>query len=96
MSAFACARYDHAYPYLINQDSRIGDPSGRNFQFLSCSGAVMKDVVDKQIPELDDNQDAITLSIGMFSHSFGNESRRCVLQSRLLIANVVQAAMMLV
>jgi hypothetical protein len=28
----------------------------------------MKDVVDKQIPELDNNQDAITLSIGMFSH----------------------------
>ncbi|KAK4198547.1 hypothetical protein QBC40DRAFT_308196 [Triangularia verruculosa] len=61
---FACARYDHAYPYLVNQDSRIGDPSGRNFQFLSCSGAVMKDVLDKQIPQLDNNQDAITLSIG--------------------------------
>ncbi|KAJ4307499.1 hypothetical protein N0V84_012688 [Fusarium piperis] len=28
---FACARYDHAYPYLVNQDSRIGDPSGRKF-----------------------------------------------------------------
>jgi hypothetical protein len=35
----------------------------------------MKDVVDKQIPELDSNQDAVTLSIGMFFHSVGNESR---------------------
>jgi hypothetical protein len=65
---FACARYDHAYPYLLNQDERIGNPDGRKFQFLSCSGAVMKDVVEKQIPELDSNQDAITLSIGMSSH----------------------------
>ncbi|KAM0433675.1 hypothetical protein ACHAQK_009109 [Fusarium lateritium] len=63
-SDFACARYDHAYPYLVNQDERIGKPDGRKFQFLSCSGAVIKDVVDKQIPELDSNQDAITLSIG--------------------------------
>ncbi|KAF5660854.1 integrin alpha n-terminal [Fusarium heterosporum] len=61
---FACARYDHAYPYILNQDSTIGDPSKRKFQFLSCSGAVMKDVLEKQIPNLDGDQDAITLSIG--------------------------------
>ncbi|KAF4995624.1 hypothetical protein FGRMN_5016 [Fusarium graminum] len=65
-SDFACARYDHAYPYLLNQDSSIGDPSTRKFQFLSCSGAVMKDVVDNQIPKIDGNQDAITLSIESF------------------------------
>jgi hypothetical protein len=39
----------------------------------------MKDVVDKQIPELDSNQDAITLSIGMFFHSVGDESRRWII-----------------
>ncbi|KAF5635566.1 integrin alpha n-terminal [Fusarium sp. NRRL 25303] len=60
----ACARYDHAYPYLVNQDSRIGDESGRKFQFLSCSGAVTTDVLEKQIPHLDNDQEAITLSIG--------------------------------
>ncbi|KAF4436965.1 integrin alpha n-terminal [Fusarium austroafricanum] len=63
-SDYACGRYNQAYPYLVNQDSRIGNPSERTFQFLSCSGAVTKDVLDKQIPKLDDNQDAITLSIG--------------------------------
>ncbi|RFN46103.1 integrin alpha n-terminal [Fusarium flagelliforme] len=61
---FACARYDHAYPYLVNQDDRIGDPSKRKFQFLSCSGAVIKDVIENQIPKIDSSQDAITLSIG--------------------------------
>jgi hypothetical protein len=61
---FAYTRYDHAYPYLINQDSRIGDPSGRKFQLLSCSSAIIQDMLDKQIPQLDDNQDAIILSIG--------------------------------
>ncbi|KAF5586149.1 fibronectin type III domain protein [Fusarium subglutinans] len=59
----ACARYDHVYPYLVNQHSQIGDESGRKSQFLSCSGAVTTDVVEKQIPRLDNNQEVITLSI---------------------------------
>jgi hypothetical protein len=33
----------------------------------------MKDVVDNQIPKLDSNQDAITLSIGMYFYSVVNE-----------------------
>ena len=51
----ACARYDHTYPYLVNQDSRIGDESGRKFQFPSCSGAITTDVLEKQVPHLDNH-----------------------------------------
>jgi len=61
---YACSRYDQAYPYLINQDSRLGDPSARKFQFKSCSGAVAQDVLDDQIPNIDGNQQAILLSVG--------------------------------
>lgn len=63
---YACSRYDHAYPYLVNTDPRLGDPSKRTFQFLSCSGAVTKDVLEKQIPDLKANQQAILLSIGKY------------------------------
>ncbi|GKU19782.1 unnamed protein product [Fusarium langsethiae] len=79
-SDFACARYDHAYPYLLNQDTRLGDPSKRKFQFVSCSGAVMKDVLEKQIPELDNGQDAITLSIGGNDVGLVNLLNSCIFQ----------------
>ncbi|KAL9572343.1 hypothetical protein ACKAV7_003544 [Fusarium commune] len=83
-SDFACARYDHAYPYLVNQDSRIGDHSGRKFQFLSCSGAVTTDVLEKQIPHLDNNQDAITLSIGGNDVGLVSLLNSCIFQMGVL------------
>lgn len=60
-----CSRYDHSYPNLLNQDSRLGDSSKRKFQFESCSGAVIDDVIEKQLPNLDSNQQVILLSAGM-------------------------------
>ncbi|KAK2669954.1 SGNH hydrolase superfamily [Fusarium oxysporum f. sp. vasinfectum] len=91
-SDFACARYDHAYPYLINQDDRIGDPSKRKFQFLSCSGAVIKDVVDKQIPEMDSGQDAITLSIGGNDVGLINLLNSCIYQMGVFTKEQAAAA----
>ncbi|EKJ76429.1 hypothetical protein FPSE_03428 [Fusarium pseudograminearum CS3096] len=91
-SDFACARYDHAYPYVINQDDRIGDPSKRKFQFLSCSGAVMKDVVDKQIPEMESGQDAITLSIGGNDVGLINLLNSCIFQMGVFTKAQAEAA----
>jgi hypothetical protein len=59
-----CSRYDHSYPYLLNRDGWLGDASARTFQFLSCSGALTKDVLENQIPRIDDNQEIILLSAG--------------------------------
>ncbi|RSL80996.1 hypothetical protein CEP52_017292, partial [Fusarium oligoseptatum] len=56
-----CRRYDHAYPKLVSQDERLGDHS---FQFKSCSGAVVKDIIEKQIPTLAGSQDVIMISAG--------------------------------
>lgn len=53
-----------AYPRLVNEDPRLGDSAGREFNFLSCSGALMKDVIDKQIPRTPNGQQAILLSAG--------------------------------
>lgn len=60
-----CARYDHSYPYLVNQDGRLGDSTKRKFQFESCSGAVVQDVIDDQIPAVDSGQQVILLSAGL-------------------------------
>ncbi|UPK92244.1 hypothetical protein LCI18_003179 [Fusarium solani-melongenae] len=89
---FACARYDHAYPYLVNQDSLIGDPSGHNFQFFSWSGAVMKDVLDKQIPKLDNNQDAINLCIGGNDVGLRSLLNSCIFQMGVFIKQQAEVA----
>jgi hypothetical protein len=59
-----CRRYDHSYPYLINHDERLGDASKRKFQFKSCSGAVIKNVIEDQLPDIDAGQQVILLSAG--------------------------------
>jgi hypothetical protein len=61
---FACRRYDHAYPYLMHHDNRLGDSSQRDFDFRSCSSAVAADVMYDQIPKLKGDQQVITLSAG--------------------------------
>ena len=60
---YSCSRYDHAYPYLINNDPRLGDPEERTFEFKSCSGVLAMDILDEQIPALDSGQQAILLSV---------------------------------
>jgi hypothetical protein len=62
--AWKCSRYDNSYPYLIHTDERLGDEAARNFQFESCSGAVTSDVLKKQIPALNANQQVILISAG--------------------------------
>ncbi|KAL6718667.1 hypothetical protein ACLMJK_002901 [Lecanora helva] len=59
-----CARGDTGYPNLMNQDARLGDPEGRTFQFLACSGATTKDILERQLPKTGGNQQLITLSAG--------------------------------
>lgn len=62
---YACSRYNHAYPLIVNEDERLGDNMNRKFQFKSCSGAVIDDVLRRQIPAIDSNQQVILLSAGM-------------------------------
>ncbi|KAM7217616.1 SGNH hydrolase-type esterase domain containing protein [Rhypophila decipiens] len=76
----ACGRYDHAFPYLVNQDPRLGDTSGRSFEFKACSGAVSKDVIEQQIPSLSDGQQAILLSIGGNDAGLVDLLNQCVFQ----------------
>ncbi|KAJ3467994.1 hypothetical protein MRS44_005558 [Fusarium solani] len=75
-----CRRYDHSYPYLVNQDERLGDPGGRTFQFESCSGAVVKDIIEKQIPTISNNQDVILISAGGNDAELTRVLNQCIFQ----------------
>ncbi|KAF4990980.1 hypothetical protein FDECE_14187 [Fusarium decemcellulare] len=75
-----CRRYDHSYPYLINQDERLGNPSNRKFQFKSCSGAVIQNVIEDQIPSIDSDQQIILLSAGGNDAELVNILNQCVFQ----------------
>ncbi|KAJ5178836.1 hypothetical protein N7492_002046 [Penicillium capsulatum] len=80
MGAWACSRYDKAYPNLVNENSAFGDSSKRKFQFESCSGALTKDVTDDQVKRLDDGQHAIMLSAGGNDAGLVDILNQCVYQ----------------
>lgn len=61
----SCSRYKNSHPMILSRDRRLANP---DFQFVSCSGAVAKQIVEDQIPKLNAKQDAILLSVGKFSH----------------------------
>ncbi|KAH7114166.1 SGNH hydrolase-type esterase domain-containing protein [Dactylonectria estremocensis] len=77
---YACSRYSHGYPNIVNSDGRLGDESKRTFEFKSCSGAVMDDVLDTQIPELSSDQQFILLSAGGNDAELVNILNHCVYQ----------------
>lgn len=56
-----CRRYDHSYPYLINADPKLGSPEevGRRFEPLTCAGATIHDIIDKQVPQLTTKYDVV-------------------------------------
>ncbi|EPS26948.1 hypothetical protein PDE_01888 [Penicillium oxalicum 114-2] len=88
----ACSRYDNAYPNLIHTDLRLGDPATRNFQFKSCSGAVISDVISDQIPQISGNQQVILLSAGGNDAQLTSILNQCVFQWAVLNANQVKTA----
>ncbi|KAB8211919.1 fibronectin type III domain protein [Aspergillus parasiticus] len=91
-SDWACSRYDHSYPYLIHNDERLGDPDARTFQFKSCSGAVIDDVINDQIPSISGNQQVILLSAGGNDAELSNILNQCIFQWSALKAVEVNEA----
>lgn len=78
--AWACSRYDHAYPNLVNGNPSLGDPAGRKFQFESCSGALTHEIKDDQIPRIDDGQDVVLLSASGNDAGLVDILNQCVYQ----------------
>lgn len=57
-----CSRYDHAYPYIVNAESKNGTKKERNknFDFFACCGATTDTVKRHQMKKLKGNIDAVS------------------------------------
>ncbi|KAI9372873.1 fibronectin type III domain protein [Aspergillus egyptiacus] len=86
-----CSRFDHAYPYLVHTDGRLGDPSARTFQFESCSGAVVSEVISDQIPRINGDQQVILLSAGGNDAELVKILNHCVFQFLSLVSDIPKA-----
>lgn len=95
-SDYSCSRCDHSYPFLVNNDERLGASSNRKFQFKSCSGAVISDVLERQIPAIDSNQQVILISAGGNDVELTNTLNQCIFQWAVLSTSQVIEAMIIV
>ncbi|KAF2870443.1 SGNH hydrolase-type esterase domain-containing protein [Massariosphaeria phaeospora] len=75
-----CARYDQSYPMFIQNEPDMGDAANRQFTYLSCSGAVSKDMLANQIPKVPDGQDVITISAGGNDVGLADILNHCIFQ----------------
>jgi hypothetical protein len=79
---YGCSRYDGAYANIINNDDRFGFNHNRSFQYIACSGVKSTDILLKQVPQLKDNLDLITVSAGGNDVALGDVLDACIFQWR--------------
>lgn len=76
-----CLRNKGAYPSQLapnvpfDSDSRTED-----LQFLACTGDVAKQMIEEQIPFMEEDQQVVTLSIGGNDIKFSKVLRACILK----------------
>ncbi|MDI1488653.1 MAG: hypothetical protein OHK93_007928 [Ramalina farinacea] len=64
----------------MNLDERFGDPEQRQSQFLACSGAKIRSILDEQVPLLNDDQQVITMTVGGNDVGLADILNACVFQ----------------
>ncbi|KAI4663426.1 uncharacterized protein J4E78_003840 [Alternaria triticimaculans] len=60
---WSCSRYTFSYPNIL-QTTLLGPNPNRTHQFLACSGSTSTEILETQIPALQDNLDLLTISAG--------------------------------
>lgn len=75
-----CARGNYSYPSQMNLDERFGDPVMRQSQFLACSGAKIRSILDEQVPLLHHGQQVITMTAGGNDVGLADILNACVFQ----------------
>jgi lysophospholipase L1-like esterase len=75
----ACSQYSYGYPNQINTDDNLGANPNRKFQYLGCSGALVSDVLQKQVPKLNSPQ-LVTVSAGGNDADLSTILNYCVYQ----------------
>ncbi|KAH7138736.1 SGNH hydrolase-type esterase domain-containing protein [Dendryphion nanum] len=76
--SWKCSRYDNSYPYLINQYLRDGEL--KDFDFHSCSGAKIPEIIDEQLDYVRGDRDVMLLSGGGNDVEFGDILNKCIFQ----------------
>ena len=79
---YGCSRYTGGFPSIISSDDRFGSNPNRTFQYLACSGLRSSEILSKQVPHLNDNQDVIIVSAGGNDVSLGDVLDACIFQFR--------------
>jgi lysophospholipase L1-like esterase len=79
---YGCSRYSGGFPNLINLDQRFGTNSNRTLQYLACSGLKSSEILAKQVPHLEPEQDIIIVSAGGNDVSLGDVLDACIFQFR--------------
>ncbi|KAL8893978.1 MAG: hypothetical protein Q9192_004737 [Flavoplaca navasiana] len=67
-----CYQYSYGYPNLVNMDGMMGINPLRHFQYLGCSGALIDDIKNDQVPKMQRSK-AVLLSAG------GNDAHLAVI-----------------
>ena len=76
-----CYRNDGAYAPSVQSHWVPGGQYGESdLRFLACSGAKTLQVIDKQIPEMDRDVQAVTLSIGGNDLGFARILKACIIK----------------
>ncbi|KAI4923240.1 uncharacterized protein J4E92_007996 [Alternaria infectoria] len=60
---WSCSRYTSSYPNIL-QTTLLGPNPNRTHQFLACSGSTSTEILETQIPALQNNLDLLTISAG--------------------------------
>ena len=77
-----CKRYSEAYPLALFTDPCMPghDDPARKPNFIACSGAMMQDVKAHQVPNVQLNNDMMTLSIGGNNVEVEEILKACIFQ----------------
>ena len=70
-----CHRNKGAYPPQLNKDFPYPNAA---MQFLACTGELVDGMIENQIPDMDFDQQVVTLSIGGNDLKFTNVLKACI------------------
>ena len=77
-----CSRFDGSYPVILNNDPALGDNPNRQFRDFACSGSKIADVLNDQVPQLDTDEEMVTLTVGGNNVGFADLVDACIYQFR--------------
>jgi hypothetical protein len=69
-----CSRYDGAYPLKVQEVIQ-----SQSFLFRACTGATIQDVIEQQLPNIQSNNNLITVSAGGNDVGFADVLKKCIL-----------------